>query len=47
MKGKLLTKTEWIAALLGAALALIMGGWSNIVFAVIAGAFIGFTAEQT
>ncbi len=47
MKGKLLTKTEWIAALLGAALALIMGGWSNIVFAVIAGAFIGFTVEPT
>ena len=47
MKGKLFTKTEWVAALLGVALALIMGGWSLILFAVIVGGFIGFTAAQT
>lgn len=47
MKGKLFTKVEWVAVLLGVALALIMGGWSTIIFALIAGAFIGFTAEQT
>lgn len=47
MKGKLFTKVEWVAALLGVALALIMGGWSLIMFAVIVGGFIGFTAETT
>jgi branched-chain amino acid transport system permease protein len=47
MKGKLLTKTESIAAIIGAALAIIMGGWSVILFALVAGGFIGFTAAQT
>jgi branched-chain amino acid transport system permease protein len=47
MKGKFFIKTEWVAALLGTALALIMGGWSLMLFAVIAGAFVGFTSETT
>jgi branched-chain amino acid transport system permease protein len=47
MSGRLITRQDLIGIVLGAFLALILGGWSLIIVAVAMGVLIGFTSQKT